>query len=193
MRNPENGTTFVEVLFALTVMVTAAAMSVPLVGGAMDEARTAMAARYVAGRIGSTRLDAVRRSSAVALTFEPSPGDYAFAIVGDGNGNGVRSAEIRQGIDRPLGPLERLGEKFPGVRFELAPGVPDADGRAGTGPDGVRIGTARILTMSSDGSATSGTLYIRGRRGQYAVRVLGATGRTRILEYRPGNRSWISR
>ena len=32
------------------------------------------------------------------------------------------------GVDRPLGPFERLGEKFPGVRFELAPGVPDADG-----------------------------------------------------------------
>ena len=73
-------------------------------------------------------------------------------------------------------------DKFPGVHFELMPGVPDADGEGGTGEDGVRIGSARLLTMSADGTATSGTLYIRGRRGQYAVRVLGVTGRTRMLQ-----------
>ncbi len=77
--------------------------------------------------------------------------------------------------------------------FSFSQGLPDADGREGTGEDGLRIGTARILTMSSDGTATSGTLYIRGRRGQYAVRVLGATGRTRMLQYDTGSRSWIDR
>ena len=38
--------------------------------------------------------------------------------------------------------------------------------------------------MSADGTATSGTLYVRGRRVQYAVRVLGVTGRTRMLQYK---------
>ena len=33
--------------------------------------------------------------------------------------------------------------------------------------DGVRIGSARILTMSPSGTATSGTLYLQGRRAQY--------------------------
>jgi len=181
------------VLFILAVSVTMIALAIPISRDAIDELRTAMAARYVAGRIGSTRMDAVRRSSPVALRFEAVEDDYMYAPFGDGNGNGVRSAEIRQGIDRALGPFERLRDKFPGVRFELMAGVPDADGQAGTGLEGVRIGTARILTMSSDGTATSGTLYIRGRRGQYAVRVLGVTGRTRMLQYRPGDRTWISR
>jgi hypothetical protein len=57
----------------------------------------------------------------------------------------------------------------------------------------VRIGAARILTMSPDGTATSGTLYVQGRRAQYAVRVLGATGRTRVFKYDTGARTWISR
>ena len=48
------------------------------------------------------------------------------------------------------------------------------------------IGPAKILTMSPDGTATSGTLYLRGARSQYAVRVLGATGRTRVLKYDRG-------
>ena len=96
---------------------------------AIDEMRTAVAARYIAGRIGSARIDAVRRASAVALRFEAVDGDYVYAPYEDGNGNGVRTTEIREGIDRPVGAFERLADKFPGVRFELAPGVPDADGR----------------------------------------------------------------
>jgi hypothetical protein len=188
------GVSVLEILFALSASATATAIAIPVVDGAMDEMRTAMAARYVEGRIRSARMDAVRRSQAVALRFEvPESGDCAFAPFGDGNGNGVRSADIRDGIDIALGPAERLRERFPGVTFGLAPGLPDVDGSEGTGEDGLRIGTARILTMSSDGTATSGTLYIRGRRGQYAVRVLGATGRTRMLQYDAGSRSWIDR
>jgi hypothetical protein len=164
-----------------------------LTSNALDEMRTAVAARYVAGRIAAARLDAVKRASAIALRFEPVGGDYLFAAYEDGNGNGVRTADIRAGVDRPLGPLEMIGDKFPGVVFGLAPGVPDADGETSSSTDGVRIGTARLLTLGADGTATSGTLYVRGRRGQYAVRVLGVTGRTRMLQYRAGERTWLSR
>jgi hypothetical protein len=73
------------------------------------------------------------------------------------------------------------------------PDAPDADGSRSTGADGVRIGSAQILTMSADGTSSTGTLYIRGRRSQYAVRVLGVTGRTRMLEYQAGNGTWINR
>jgi hypothetical protein len=105
----------------------------------------------------------------------------------------VRAAEIRLGIDRPDGPSKQLGDDFPHVRFGLTEGAPDVDGARGTGTEGVRIGVARILTMSPDGTATSGTLYIEGRRAQYAVRVLGATGRTRVLEYDRRRQAWINR
>ena len=67
-------------------------------------------------------------------------------------------------VSTPEWPAQRLGDQFPGVTFGLLPGVPDADAQSGTGTDGVRIGTARILTMSPDGSSSSGTLYVRGRR-----------------------------
>jgi type II secretory pathway pseudopilin PulG len=188
------GASLLEILFALSVSATASAIAIPVVDSAIDEMRTAMAARYLEGRIHGARMDAVRRSRAVGLRFQTDPDtDYAFAAFGDGNGNGVRTSEIGDGIDVSLGPVERLGDRFPGVSFGLDGTVPDADGRIGTGEDGLRIGTARIVTMSSDGTATSGTLYIRGRRAQYAVRVLGATGRTRMLQYDQGSRTWIDR
>ena len=71
--------------------------------------------------------------------------------------------------------------------------MPDIDGNTGGTRDGLRIGSARILTLTPLGSSTPGTLYVRGRRAQCAVRVLGATARTRVLQYRGGEGVWIQR
>jgi prepilin-type N-terminal cleavage/methylation domain-containing protein len=192
-RLDDRGLTLIEVLFALAVTATATTLSMSLVGQTIDAVRTASAARYIASKITAARAAAVRGTQSTALRFEAVGGDYRFGVFADGNGNGVRAAEIRDGTDPCIEGFERLSDKFPGVRFALTEGLPDADGQPLTGTDGVRIGAARILTMSSDGTATSGTLYIRGRRVQFAVRVLGVTGRTRMLEYRPGNDAWINR
>jgi type II secretory pathway pseudopilin PulG len=189
----DTGLTLVELVFVVALAAVLAGVAVPLTGDALDTARTGAAARYLAGQIVSSRLDAVNRSRDVALRFEPSTPDYRVARYIDGNGNGVRAADITRGIDRLDGAPRQIGEDFPNVRFGLAEGLPDADGVRGTGTDGVRIGVAKILTMSPDGTATSGTLYLEGRHAQYAVRVLGATGRTRVLEYEKGRRTWVSR
>jgi hypothetical protein len=49
------------------------------------------------------------------------------------------------------------------------------------------------LSTAPNGSATGGTLYIHGRKRQYAVRVLGATGRVRLFLYEMGARRWIQK
>jgi prepilin-type N-terminal cleavage/methylation domain-containing protein len=187
------GFTLIEALFAVAIITTLAGIALPLTGRAVDELRTLAAARYLAGRIAHSRVDAIRRSTSVGMRFEPSDPDYVFTPYADGNGNGVRTADILRGVDRPTGVPRRLGDSFAGVRFGLAPGLPDVDGSAGGGTDGVRIGAVRILTMTPDGTATSGTLYVQGSRAQFAVRVLGATGRTRVFKYETGAGTWISR
>lgn len=200
------GATLLELLLAVSIATTIAGMAVPAMTNAIDDLRTAAAARYVAARIGSARLDAVRHARATALRFESAAGerrdgdgagsgdgDYAFVSIADGNGNGVRTVEIRAGVDQAQGSPERLRDKFQGVRFALMPGAPEVDGSGGAGEDGVRLGTSQILTMSADGTSSSGTLYIRGRRSQYAVRVLGVTGRVRMLQYQAGQGTWMNR
>lgn len=188
------GFTALELLFSLAIVATILGMAIPLTTNAVDEMRTAMAARYLEGKIVGARLDALQRSTRVALRFEPAGTDYTFAAYADGNRNGVRTAEIASGVDPPLSPEEGLGDHFVDVRFGLAAGVPDLDGTRDVDErDGVRIGSPRILTLSPDGTATSGTVYIRGRRSQYAVRVLGATARTRVFQYHPGADEWIAR
>jgi prepilin-type N-terminal cleavage/methylation domain-containing protein len=187
------GLTLLELLFAISLIAVLLGMAIPIGGDAVDDLRTAAAARYLAGRITNGRLDAINRSRAVGLQFVASTPDYQFAPYVDGNGNGVRTADIGAGVDPPAGTPRQLGDDFSGVHFGLGVGLPDADGLRTVNTDGVRIGTSRILTMSPDGTATSGTLYLHGRHAQYAVRVLGATGRTRVLKYETGGRTWISR
>src|SRR5215204_6649149 len=142
----------------------------------------------------NARMLAVKRSASVALRFEADRGGYAVAEYLDGNGNGVRSAEIAAGIDTQLAPAQLRHDQFPSIVFGLLAGIPDMDGARSTAEgDGVRIGSSRILTLGPDGTATSGTLYLHGRRGQYAVRVLGATGRTRVLRFETGTGQWLTR
>jgi prepilin-type N-terminal cleavage/methylation domain-containing protein len=193
MAADERGLTIVELLFTLAVLSTLAAIAFAVTAETIDQMRTAMAARYISGVIVGARISAASRAAAVALRFEPSGDDYYFGPVLDGNGNGVRTADLQRGIDRALRTPERLRDKFPGVSFAIQAGVPDLDGVTGGQRDGVRIGSARILTLSPDGTATSGTLYVCGRKGQYAVRVLGVTGRTRVFRYQEGNRTWVAR
>ena len=187
------GFTMIEVLFTVALAATILSMAIPSSQDAVDTIRTAAAARYLATRLAAARISAITRSTCIGLRFEADGADYHYLPYGDGNGNGVRSADIAAGIDTPIGSREKLGDKFPGVALGLMNGYPDADGVGGTGADGVRIGKARIETMSPDGTATAGTLYLHGRRSQFAVRILGTTGRVRVLEYRAEAKAWVPR
>jgi len=186
------GFTLIELLLAMSITVVLLGIALPVGGNALDDMRARAAARYLAGRIANNRLAAINRSRAIGIRFTPATPDYSFAAYVDGNANGVRTAEILSGIDVPAGTSRQLASDFRGIHFGLAIGISDVDGVRNSTGDGVRIGTARILTLSPDGTATSGTLYLQGEHAQYAVRVLGATGRTRVLKYEPGSRSWVS-
>lgn len=187
-----SGFTLTELVFAIALSIVLLAFAIPVGGDALDDIRTRAAARFLAGRIATSRLGAINRSRAIALRFAPGATDYHFCAYVDGNGNGVRTADIQAGMDFAWGVSRQLDSDFRGVHFGLALGIPDIDGVRNTNADGVRIGTARILTMSPDGTATSGTLYLQGAHAQYAIRVLGATGRTRVLKFDRGSQTWVS-
>jgi prepilin-type N-terminal cleavage/methylation domain-containing protein len=186
------GFTLVELLLTMALAVTLTGIAIPLLTTTMEGIRTAGAARHVAARIAAARVDAVRRSTTVGLRFVAVGTDYSSAVYLDTNGNGIRTADITAGIDVMLAPHERLLNNYPGVVFGLMTGIPDIDGGTSS-TDGVRIGVSRILSVSPNGSATSGTLYLHGKRRQFAVRIFGATGRTRLFEYDTGAHCWVSR
>ena len=192
----EPGFSLLESIVAVGLLAVTAAIALPSILGGLDDARAMAAARYLAGLARLARVQAATRSTHVGLRFEREGAAYRYAVYVDGNGNGLRSRDVRRGIDEPITPVERIGDRFPGVALGVAEGVTRiSDGRAMMGgADPVRLGSADTLTFSPIGTATSGTIFLRSRKGrQYAVRVLGATGRTRVLEFRHESGSWAAR
>jgi len=188
------GLTLVEMLVVVALLATLTAVALPGLLTVVDDYRTASAARYLAGRFRLARMEAVRRSAAVAVRFQRDGASVRYASYVDGNHNGVRTADIIRGVDRALTGEEQIGDQFPGVRFELDGRIPVIGASTVTAADRdpVQVGVSGIVTFTPSGTSTSGTVYLKGRgEAQYAVRVLGATGRTRVLHYETGARAWI--
>lgn len=184
---------FIEIMFVLGAAATVSAVAVPETLATIDDSRTAAAARYISTRLQRARMDAVSRNRSVALRFTRVSDHYEFAGYLDGNHNGVLSHDIQSGVDQLFQPIDRLGDHFSGVDFGASADLPAVDpASAAPGDDPVRMGSSDMVTFTPTGTATSGSLYIRGRRGtQYVVRVYGETGKTRVLKFNAGSGQWM--
>lgn len=189
-----SGYSLLELLSAVGLIATLSAAALPLLLPSVAAARARGAARYVGTRLQQARWEAVRRATYVGFRFESAAGNR-FAMYMDGNGDGLRKADIDSGIDPMLTAPEHLEDHFRGVSFGIHEGVVAVESGEALAPssDPVRIGSSDILSFGPLGTSTSGTLYLRGEGGeQYAVRVLGGTGRVRVFHYRPATREWVA-
>jgi hypothetical protein len=119
----------------------------------------------------------------MAMRFQRGAGGLTIAVYADGNGNGVRIRDIDAGADRMVEQPVRLEDLFPGV----AVAVPASfDGEA------VDLGGSELLSFTPEGTSSSGTISVLGRDGsQFAVRILGVTGRIRLLRFESGTGQWL--
>jgi hypothetical protein len=179
----ERGHTLLELLLVLGFAAVLTGVAAGAVLRTVERARGLVAARYLAARMTLARTQAAAWGAAVALRFVETREGPVFSVYRDGNRNGVLSNEIEHHVDVQVEAPVLLSERFPGVRIGLAPGAPV--------PDAVHIGNTTLLSFSPGGTSTSGTIYIVGSdRTQWAVRVLGATGRTRVLRHDPVRDDW---
>jgi prepilin-type N-terminal cleavage/methylation domain-containing protein len=184
------GLSLAELVVALAIGCVLIAFTVPTTAATIDAGRVNAAANAMASRFRLTRLDAVSRGRSTALVFDQVGPRWVFRICADGNGNGIRRSEIQSGTDTCADAID-LQAMFPGVQIDV-----DATLRGPSGeppsPNPVRFGASNIASFSALGSCTAGTLFLRSPKGQqYAVRIAGATGRTRVLRYDSATVSWL--
>jgi type II secretory pathway pseudopilin PulG len=184
------GFSSVDLLITMVSVATMAAMAVPLTARTIDATRARDAAAFIAGRIRLARQNAAATGHAVALVFDEGARGWSVRICHDGNGNGVRRADIASGRDRCQAGPWALADLFPHLSVALDPSLPGIDDDA-AGGEAIRFGRGAMASCSADGGCTPGTIFLRGASGdQYAVRVGGTTGRTRMLRFDPGTTTW---
>ena len=189
-RGGTSGYSLIELLLVLAAATTLASLALPLTSVSTDASKARQAASFVATRLRLARQQAVARTTTVGLVFDMVNGRWSVRVCADGNSNGVRRADIGSGVDRCLEGPHDLETMFPGVRVAVDSSLDGPSGEPPS-PDAVRFGASDIASFSSSGSCTAGSLFLRSSHGvQYAVRVAGVTGRTRLLRYNAPAGSW---
>jgi type II secretory pathway pseudopilin PulG len=186
----ERGVSLPELVVALAVVIGLASLMTPLTASVIDSSRARQAAGFAAARLRAAKQQAVMTTASAGLVFDLVGNRWTFRVCADGNGDGLRRAEIRSGTDACTdGPID-IEALFPGVEIAVDPSIRGPDGEPPSS-DPVRFGTSNLASFSPGGGCTPGSLFLRSARGiQYAVRVAGATGRTRVLRYDPAARAW---
>lgn len=189
--------TLIEAVIVLAILAISFALSFPLLRGESRALEGKLAADELASIFAMARSTALRDNVNVAVRFVVKRrGRVEFALYRDGDGDGVRNADIAKGVDPRISPFHRLRHFGSAVRFGFPPGMrPAAPGdpsrRLSRLDDPIRFNRSDLASFSPLGGATPGSLYFTaGRRELWVVRLLGRTGRVRVLHYDPASRRW---
>jgi hypothetical protein len=163
----------------------------------LARARLRSAVAELARRMVAARWRAITANASVGLRFEEEGAGWRVVTYVDGDADGIRSADIIAGRDRPSGSIYRPQQGRPGVRFGLPAGppiprIPPARGWLNEGEDPIRFGRSDIVSFSPLGSVTPGTVYLTDDQGRLAALVLfGATARMRVRFFRSATGEWL--
>jgi type II secretory pathway pseudopilin PulG len=193
----ERGMTLVELLVLLSLLGLLLAIGLPRLFAAAGGVTVRLAADEVLMALRETRIVGLRLGTYVGVKFRrDADGNVTYTLHRDGDGDGIRTADIESGVDPALGPPRRLQHFGRTVRFGFPPGPPprdpgDPSRRLDHLDDPIRFNRSDIASFSPLEGATPGTVYLTdGERRLAAVRVTGRTGRTRILVYDPVGQTW---
>jgi len=192
----DSGYSLPDLLAALTIVGLAMSAAVPAFGVATANARTSAGARRLALTFQAMRWRATGTGSAHGLLFERDADGWRWTVVRDGNGNGLRTAEIRSGTDFVVEGPRRLEDEVRGATLGFPPGgpfprIPPARGVLEDADDPVRFGAGDLVSFGPLGTSSSGTVYVTDSRTTlFAVVLYGTTVRVRVWKLDPGRGQW---
>lgn len=193
----------VELIIIMAVVGLLAVFVVPQLLHLSGAMRVDLAASEVMGTLRLTRSYAITHSDYVGIKFFTVQGGFApqggvavsYRLFRDGDGDGVRTADVLSGVDPPVSPLRHLVHVGHTVRFGFPPGLAPRDPsspsrRLGHLHDPIRFNRSDIASFGPLGSSTPGSVYLTDGRSLAVVRVYNRTGKVRILRYDMANDRW---
>jgi prepilin-type N-terminal cleavage/methylation domain-containing protein len=189
-----SGFTLAEVAATLALLAIAAAFLFPVAADLERAHRANAAAREIGTTLQALRWRSVATNRSHGLYFRNDARGWHWFVVGDGNGNGLRTREVRSGTDPTLSGPHRVEDSVPGARLGFPPAtwlprIPPATGAIRDRSDPVQFGRSDLVSFSPLGRASSGTLYVTdGRHALRGIVLFGPSARVRVwrLDLREG-------
>lgn len=191
-----SGFSLVELTMRLGLLALAVTLAVPPVTSWARRQRLEGAVRLLAMELAASRWSALATGRSTGLAFRPGDGgEISWRAYRDGDGDGLRSRDLEDGVDTPQGPARKLSWSAPGVRFGVLDGVavprlPPQTGALSRLDDPVKFGAADMAVFSPLGSATAGSLYLTNGSEMAALVINGVTGRLRLFRFDPVQQAW---
>ena len=120
LRASAAGLSLIDVLFAMSLAMAAAGAAVPAMLELNRAVKLRAAAAFISGYLQQARLEAVTRGRPVGVRFRadaPEGNDWRLAVFVDGNGNGIRNADIDAGVDGAVDRETAFSARCPSVRI----------------------------------------------------------------------------
>ncbi len=197
MNDVEVGFSVVEMMVYMTVILLITAVGLPPVFEWGSRLRVELAAGEMTAVLHQARIYSAQRNARVAVRFETQPdGVVTHALYRDGDGDGVRNADIATGVDPEVRAPRRLAHLGRRIRFGFPAGIPPRDPgdprrRLDRLDDPIRFNRSDLASFSPRGTATPGTVYLTdGRRHLAAVRVNNRSGKIAVLIYDSDTEVW---
>lgn len=190
------GFTLYELLIAIAVIGLFVSISLPQLHAINRKAAVRGASTEIRNVFHLARSRAIARGASVGVKFTFDGVEWFYAVYDDGDGDGVRSDDIRSGVDRCFRPKQRLlphATKYAAIALPSKALLAPDGGKLAPSSSPVRFGASAICSFSPIGESSPGTIYLTDDAGEvWCVRVYGGSARIRLLRHMGGKR-WDAR
>jgi len=188
------GVSTAELVVAMAVSGVLMVVGIPMIEDARRAAALNRSAAQVHGLLVRCRATAVLRSRNCSVVFDlASDGGWRCMVAEDGDGDGVRRADINDGTDPLVGHAVTMDADVAGPGI-LGGGVPDPSGTGSLGgdlSDPIRAGRGNIISFTARGTATPSSVFLTDHsRRMIALRVYGGTARINRISWIKGATEW---